>query len=108
MQNILKYMSQSMLDTENILQNILHVELEYAKYAKQNMHKVCKTKCKICNKICNKYAIYMQYIYNNSKMIIFGEIRIICKTNRPNQQYSSWRIKSQYAEYALPALLMVE
>ena len=50
----------------------------------------------------------MQYIYNNSKMIIFGEICIICKTNRPNQQYSSWRIKSQYAEYALPALLMVE
>ena len=41
-------------------------------------------------------------------MIIFGGICIICKTNRPNQQYSSWRIKSQYAEYALPALLMVE
>ena len=72
------------------------------------------------NKICTKYAkqnaIYatkyatnMQYIYiYYFKKIIFGGICIICKTNRPNQQYSSWRIKSQYAEYALPALLMVE
>ena len=62
MQIFLKYMSQSMLDTENILQNILqnilHVELEYAKYAKQNMHKVCKKMQYMqqnMQQICNTY-----------------------------------------------------
>ncbi len=46
MQNILKYMSQSMLDEETILQNILHVELEYAKYAnKIYINKIFKNDC---------------------------------------------------------------
>ncbi len=87
MQNILKCMSQSMLDTENILlQNIVHVELDYAKYAKQNMQKsmqksIQKRMQQNMPQICNIYI----YIYN-SKMIIFGEICIICKTNRPNKQ----------------------
>ncbi len=66
MQNILKYMSQSMLDTENILQNvlqnILHIELEYAKYAKQNMHKVCKKNAIYATKYATKYATNI-YIY---------------------------------------------